>query len=193
VRILGLSKVTSAFQSVCAVTVLVRACAAPIFFGQLEVRAETVAVPEYEAKAFFLFNFAHFVTWPSQESSHAPLVIGILGDDPFGSYLDETVRGEKVLNRPLAIQRFRQNTEPKNCNILFISQSEHDRAAQIISNLKGRSVLTVSDMDGFADIGGMIQFFSEQTRIRVRINLDAVKAANMKVSSKLLSVAEVSH
>ena len=173
--------------------VLAMAWAAPFHFGQLEVCAETVPVPEYEAKAFFLFNFAHFVTWPSQESSHAPLVIGILGDDPFGSYLDETVRGEKVLNRPLAIQRFRRSTEPRNCNILFISQSERDRAAQIISNLKGRSVLTVSDMEGFADIGGMIQFFSEQNRIRVRINLEAVKAANMKVSSKLLSVAEVSH
>jgi len=155
--------------------------------------AQTAQVPEYEAKAFFLFNFAHFVTWPSQESSHAPLIIGILGDDPFGSYLDETVRGEKVANRPLTIQRFRQKTEPKNCNILFISQSERDRAAQIISNLKGRSVLTVSDMDDFTDIGGMIQFFSERDKIRVRINLDAVKAGNMKVSSKLLSVAEVAH
>jgi hypothetical protein len=156
-------------------------------------QAQTAPVPEYQAKAVYLFNFAHFVTWPSQESSHAPLVIGILGDDPFGSYLDETVRGQKVINRPLAIQRFRRSTELRNCNILFISQSERDRAAQIILNLKGRSVLTVSDMDDFADIGGMIQFFTEQNKIRVRINLEAVKAANMKVSSKLLGVAEVAH
>ena len=156
-------------------------------------QAQTAPVPEYQVKAVYLFNFAQFVTWPSQESSHAPLVIGILGDDPFGSYLDETVRGQKVINRPLAIQRFRRNTELRNCNILFISQSERDRAAQIASNLKGRSVLTVSDMDDFIDIGGMIQFFTERNKIRVRINLDAVKAANMKVSSKLLRVAEVSH
>jgi len=155
-------------------------------------QAQTAPVPEYQAKAVYLFNFAQFVTWPSQESSHAPLLIGILGDDPFGSYLDETVRGQKVINRPLTIQRFRRGTEPRNCNILFISQSERDRVAQIISNLKGRSVLTVSDMDHFTDIGGMIQFFTEHDKIRVRINLDAVKAADMKVSSKLLSVAEVS-
>ena len=134
-------------------------------------------MPEYQVKAVYLFNFAHFVTWPSQESSRAPLVIGILGDDPFGSYLDEAVRGEKVINRPLIIQRFRRSTELRNCNILFISQSERDRVAQLISSLKGRSVLTVSDMDGFADIGGMIQFFTERNKIRVRINLDAVKAA----------------
>jgi len=139
----------------------------------------------------FLFNFAHFVTWPSQKSSDAPLVIGISGDDPFGSYLDETVRGEKVINRPLVIQRFGRSTELTNCNILFISQSESERAAQIVSSLKGRSILTVSDMDGFVDSGGMIQFITERNKIRVGINLGAVKAANMKISSKLLRVAEI--
>lgn len=164
-----------------------------VFLGSLEVCAQTAPVPEYQVKAVFLFNFAQFVTWPSQESSRAPLVIGILGDDPFGSYLDETVRGEKVNNRPLAIQRFRQSTELRNCNVLFISQSERDRVGQIVSNLKGRSILTVSDMDGFADIGGMIQFVTERNKIRLRINLEAVKAANMKISSKLLRVAEVPH
>lgn len=55
---------------------------------------EKLRGPEYQVKAVFLFNFAQFVTWPSQPAD-APLVIGILGDDPFGSYLDETVRGEK--------------------------------------------------------------------------------------------------
>ena len=163
-----------------------------LLFGQLEVVAQTAPIPDYQVKAVFLFNFAQFVTWPSQEPS-TPLIIGILGDDPFGSYLDETVRGEKVNNRSLTIQRFRRGAEPRNCNILFISQSERDRVAQIISSFKGRSVLTVSDIDGFADLGGMIQFFTERSKIRMRINLDAVKTANLRVSSKLLRVAEVTH
>ena len=154
--------------------------------------AQTAPIPDYQVKAVFLFNFAQFVSWPSQEPD-APLVIGILGDDPFGSYLDETVRGEKVNGRSLTIQRFRRGAEPRNPNILFIAQSERERAAQIVSNLKGRSVLTVSDIDGFAELGGMIQFFTEQNKIRMRINLNAVKAANLKVSSKLLRVAEVAH
>lgn len=120
-------------------------------------------------------------------------MIGILGDDPFGSYLDETVRGEKVNNRSLIIQRFRRGAEPRNCNILFISQSERDRATQIVSNLKGRNVLTVSDIEGFAELGGMIELFTEKSKVRMRINLEAVKAANLKISSKLLRVAEVTH
>ena len=151
--------------------------------------AQAAPVPEYQVKAGFLLNIAQFVTWPSQ-SSDAPFVIGILGEDPFGSYLDETVRGEKVNNRPFIIQRFRRR-DPRPCNILFISQSERDRAGQVLSNLKGRTVLTVSDIEGFTELGGMIQFFTEKNNIRMRINLDAVKASNLRVSSKLLRVAEV--
>jgi len=152
--------------------------------------AQTALVPEYQIKAGFLLNVAQFVSWPSQ-SSDTPFVIGILGDDPFGSYLDETVRGEKVNKRSLTVQRFRRRDDPPTCNILFISQSEHDRVAQILSNLKGRNVLTVSDIDGFTELGGMIQFFTEGNNIRMRINLDAVKASNLRVSSKLLRVSEV--
>lgn len=154
--------------------------------------AHTAPVPEYQAKAGFLLSLAQFVSWPSQ-SSDAPLVIGILGDDPFGSYLDETVRGQRVNNRPLSVQRFRRRVDSRPCTILFISQSERDRVGQILSNLKGRPILTVSDIENFTDLGGMIQFFTENNNIRMRINVDAVKASNLKVSSKLLRVAEVAH
>lgn len=154
--------------------------------------AQTAPVPEYQAKAGFLLNLAQFVSWPSQ-SSDTPFVIGILGDDPFGSYLDETVRGQKINNRALTIQRFRRRVGSRPCTVLFISQSERDRLDEILSNLKGRPVLTVSDMDGFTEVGGMVQFFTENNNIRMRINRDAVKASNLRVSSKLLRVAEVAH
>lgn len=167
-----------------------RLCAATFFVAASSLAAP---VPEYQVKAAFLFNSAQFVSWPSSQPADVPLVIGILGDDPFGSYLDETVRGEKVNNHSLIIQHFRRGTEPRNCNILFISRSEGNRAAQVISNLKGRSVLTVSDIEGFSGLGGMIELFAEKNKIRMRINLEAVRAANLKISSKLLRVAEVAH
>jgi len=158
---------------------------------QCDVFGQAARIPDYQVKAVFLFNFAQFVSWPSPESADTPFVIGILGDDPFGSYLDETVRGEKVNNRSLIIQRYRHGTEPRNCHILFVSASERERTAQILSNLKGRSVLTVSDIEGFAGLGGMVELFTERSKIRMRINLEAVKAANLKISSKLLRVAEL--
>jgi len=160
---------------------------------QCDVLGQAARIPDHQVKAVFLFNFAQFVSWPSQEPPDAPFLIGILGDDPFGPYLDETLRGEKVNNRSLIIQRYRHGAEPRNCHILFVSASERERAPQILSNLRGRSILTVSDIEGFAGLGGMVELFTEKSKIRMRINLDAVRAANLRISSKLLRVAELTH
>jgi hypothetical protein len=201
VRILGLSSSQLNFRRVCTVAVAVLITTVEVRGQDLDAHqspdelkklsVEELRGPEYQVKAVFLFNFAQFVSWPSKQPSDTPFVIGIVGDDPFESYLDETVRGEKVNNRLLTTQRFRRGRDPRNCNILFISQSERDRAAEIVSSLKGRSVLTVSDIEGFADLGGMVELFTEKNKIHMRINLEAVKAADLKVSSKLLRVAEV--
>ena len=146
-----------------------------------------------QLKAVFLFNFAQFVDWPPQAFPEAqkPLVIGVLGEDPFGGYLDETVRGEKVNNRPLTVQRYRQVEDIKTCHILFISRSEADRLEQILTNLKDRNILTVADADGFARRGVMIRFATEKNKTHLKINLEAAKAANLTISSKLLRPAEI--
>jgi hypothetical protein len=148
---------------------------------------------EYQLKAVFLFNFAQFVEWPPQAFADAqtPLVIGVLGRDPFGAYLDETVRDEKVNGRSLTVQRYRRVEEIGACHILFISRSEADRLGQILASLKDRNILTVGDADGFTERGGMIRFVIENNKIRLRINLNAAKAARLTISSKLLRPAEI--
>jgi uncharacterized protein DUF4154 len=155
--------------------------------------AQSAPTPEYRLKAVFLFNFAQFVEWPASAFSEAdaPLVIGVLGDDPFGAYLDETVRGERVNDRPLTVRRYRRVEEIGACHILFITRSEQGHLDQILDSLKGRSVLTVSDFVGFASHGGMIGFATEQNRIRLRVNLEAARAANLTISSKLLRPAQI--
>lgn len=158
-----------------------------------ELPAQTATSPEYQVKAVFLFNFAQFVEWPAKAfpQAQSPLVIGILGDDPFGAYLDATVRGEKVNNRPLIVQRYRRVEEIKTCHVLFISESEANRLGQIFSRLQGRNILTVGDTAGFALDGGIIQFATEKNKIRLKINLEAAKAAGLTISSKLLRPAEI--
>jgi hypothetical protein len=159
----------------------------------LAVSVQAALSREYQVKAVFLFNFAQFVEWPSPAlpEAKAPLVIGVLGEDPFGAYLDETVRGETVNNRPLVVRRFRSVNEIDTCHVLFISRSEADRLEQIVASLKGRSILTVGDTDGFAKRGVMIRFMTVDNKIRLRINLERANAANLKISSKLLRPAEV--
>ena len=158
-----------------------------------EAPAATPVVREYQIEAIFLFNFAQFVDWPPEAFSGPgdPLVIGILGNDPFGAYMDEAVRGERVNDRPIVIRRFARVEDITTCHILFISRSESARLDQILGRLKGRSILTVSDIDDFNQSRGMIRFVIEKNKIRLRINLGAAKSAGLKISSKLLRPAQI--
>jgi len=163
------------------------------FLGSASASAQITASKEHQVKSVFLFNFAQFVEWPSDAFADAqkPLIIGVLGDDPFGAYLDDTVRGEKVNGRPLAVERFRKMEDVKTCHILFISRSETARLKQHLEGLKSRITLTVAETDEFCRRGGMIQFVTEKGKIRLKINVEAAKAAHLKISSKLLRAAEI--
>jgi hypothetical protein len=155
--------------------------------------AQTGPAQEYQVKAVFLFNFTQFVGWPPATCADAktPMVIGILGDDPFGSYLDETVRGEKVGDRPLIVRRYRRLEDVDDCQILFISRSEAVRSEQIAARLKDRSILTVSDADQSGKGGGIVQFITKNDRVKLRIDVRSAKDAGLTISSKLLRVAEI--
>ena len=161
--------------------------------GQLDARAQADVSKEYQIKAVFLFNFTQFVNWPPSDfiNTNQSFCIGVLGDDPFGSFLDETVQGEKVNGHPLIIQHYHNVADIKNCQLLFISRSESKQLDQTLATLKGKSVLTVSDMDDFAQNGGIIGFVTEEDKIHFRINLDAAKNANLTISSQLLQLAEI--
>jgi hypothetical protein len=154
---------------------------------------ETTATRDYQVKAVFLFNFTQFVEWPADAFAHVntPLVIGVLGEDPFGAYLDETVRGETANGRPLIVARYRRVQEIEDCQVLFISRSETDRLEQKLASLAGKPILTVGDVEGFARRGGMIDLATVAGKIQLRINLEAAKAAHLTISSKLLRPAKI--
>lgn len=154
-------------------------------------KAQTAA--EYQVKAVFLFNFTRFVDWPSTsfEAVNSPFVIGILGNDPFGTYIDETVNGENAGQHPIVIRRYKTTKDIDNCQILFINPDDAEQIKPILSELKEKNILTVSDANNFAALGGIIGFFMENNKIRMQINTDAAKAASLSISSKLLSVAKI--
>jgi hypothetical protein len=157
------------------------------------VSAAADAPTEYQVKAVFVFNFSHFVEWPSQAftAPDEPFVIGILGDDPFGSRLDEAVRGEVINSHPLVVHRFHDVDEIANCQLLFIDRSESAQLGPILAALDHRSILTVSEVEGASERGVMIQFVTDHNRIRLRINVDSARAAGLTISSNLLRPAEI--
>jgi hypothetical protein len=154
--------------------------------------AQAKPTREFQVKAAFLYNFAQFVDWPPSAfpAPDTPFVIGVLGMDPFGDFLDELVQGEKINGRPLVVKRFRWIGEVDTCHVLFVSGSEGSRVQQIADELHGRAILTVCDWDGFEQRGAIIRLAMEHNRVRLRINLDAAREAGLNISSKLLRSAE---
>ena len=161
--------------------------------GARPAAAQTVRASASEVQAVFLFNFAQFVEWPVGvfTDPQAPLVIGILGKDPFGSFLDETVRGETVRGRGFRVDRYRRLDEVKDCHILFVSRSENKRLKEIVAALKDRPVLTVSTGEDFDQPGGIIRFVRDDNRVGLSIDLEAAQAARLTFSSKLLRSAAI--
>ena len=163
-----------------------------MFSGSGNLMAQSGNSKEYQVKAAFLYNFFQFVKWPPESfpQPQTPLVIGIIGDDPFGGSLDQIVRGERVNNHPVVIQHYHAPEEIKACHVLFVCQSEGKRVKELLGDLKGKNVLTVSDLDGFGRDGGIIRFVTENNKIRFKINAEAARAAHLTISSKLLQAAE---
>lgn len=148
---------------------------------------------EYQIKAVFLYNFAQFVEWPAGAfpEAQAPLIIGVLGQDPFGGYLEEIVRGEKINEHPLLVQRYRDVSAAKNCHILFVNLTKADDLKQVFTSMKSQNTLLVGDASNFIQQGGMIRFFTENSKTRIQVNLETVKEAELVISSKLLRLADV--
>jgi len=145
----------------------------------------------YQLKAAFIVNFAQYVEWPTEAfpTDETPFVFGVLGDSPLRPTLKDLIAGENVNGRKAVVEEYKSVRDIQRCHILFISDSEKTRLPTILRALKGRSILTVSDLEGFEREGGMIRFVT-QTRVRFRINSAAASEANLTISSKLLRLAD---
>jgi hypothetical protein len=155
--------------------------------------AEGVVSREYQIKAVFLYNFAQFVEWPPTAfaSPSAPLCIGVLGADPFGAALDETVKGEAIGNHKLVIARSNNVQDLKGCQLIFVSDSERDHVSDILAALDPEAVLTVSDIESFARRGGVINFFLQGNKVRFEINPTSARHEGIRISSQLLSLGRI--
>jgi len=150
------------------------------------------AATEYEVKAAFLYNFTRFVSWPETgNSTRAPVVIGILGHNPFGDALETAIRGKTVDNRPLTIRYSRELRDLTDAHVIFITRSESDQIPQILAAFRGRPVLTVAETPHFTSQGGMVRFYLQDRRVAFEINPAAAEEAGLRISSRLLNVSTI--
>ena len=148
-----------------------------------------------EVKATFLFNFAKFVEWPADLSPQeaTPFMFGVLGDSFVENTLNNLVRRESNAGRKWNVKSVTVNDDLTGFQVLFISASDKSRVADILQRLDGTSVLTISELDRFCQMGGVIQFAMEDQRIRFDVNLDSARRARLTLSSKLLRLAKTVH
>jgi len=163
--------------------------------GVLRTPAQDNPPSEYQLKAAFLYTFAKFIDWPSDSfaTDHSSFAICILGVDPFGSTIDDTLRGKAIGDHPVVIERAKEPSEVRHCQIVFISSSEKSRLPEVLMALQGANVLIVGETERFADSGGTIQLILDQNHIRFAINTNAAESAGLRISSKLLALAKIVH
>jgi hypothetical protein len=184
-----------AYSLIVTASALLIAAAAP------KAAADSASGQEYQVKAAFLYNFIQFVDWPEEKlaDNNEPIIIGIIGTDPFDDAF-KPIEDKKVKNKRVVVQRFKSFEDLKNsankpealtkCHLLFISASEQKNLREIIDAVKNHGVLTVGEMNGFLENGGIINWFVEDKKIRFEINNAAAERANLKIRSNLLRLAK---
>jgi hypothetical protein len=156
------------------------------------VRVTAQVATTEEVKAAFLFNFAKFVEWPPEAwADGAPLAIGVLGGDGIADVLRDMVRGKSIGTHSITVKRINGSEDLATFHLVFIGQNEKSRLPDILRRVERANVLTVSDVDRFCELGGIIALTLEQNHVRFEVSLEAAERAHLKVSSKLLSLARV--
>jgi hypothetical protein len=149
---------------------------------------------EYPLKALFLYNFGSYVEWPpdAYASENAPFVIGVLGSGPLEYSLKELAATKTIGKRKIVVEKFASVDKIQPCQILFVTRSVDARQQrEALEKLKNHQVLVVGESAGFAGQGGTVNFFIESNKVRFEINPESAKQHQLKISSKLLSLAKI--
>jgi hypothetical protein len=155
------------------------------------VSAQEAVPSEHQVKAVWLLNFARFVEWPATAfpNATAPLVVGVVGKDPFGRELERAFAGKTVKGRSFEFRRISNEADLHGCHIMFVPSSERKRTRDWTGKLQGKAVLTVGESEEFLQNGGVINFLLKDNTVRFEISLNAAQSARLKLHANLLKVA----
>jgi hypothetical protein len=155
-------------------------------------RAETIIGPEYAVKIGFIYNFANFVAWPAEvfESHPDELFFCYVADSP-SSEIFLQLDGKRIRGRTIRVTAYQGGACLDTSQILFFATQDKTLIQQVLDQAQGRSILTIGEVEGFSRMGGIINFFEEQSRLRFKINIDAARREKLWMSSQLLGSARI--
>ena len=154
---------------------------------------EGQAIEEYQLKAAVLYNLAKFVEWPSSTFRNPadPIVSCVLGDSPFGRSLDRELNGKSIEDRKFVVRHVEETRQAGGCRILVVTGFDRKRWRSVLNEIEVRGLLTVGEIEGFASEGGVANLKLESGKVRVQINVQAGDRAGLRISSRLLSLAQI--
>jgi hypothetical protein len=163
------------------------------FWALPAIAAETPALLEYQIKAAFLLKFPKYAEWPPEAFPDAtgPLVIAVLGESKVTEEIQKGIAGRTINGREVVLKQLLSPEDAIDCHILFVAAAEQPHVTGLLARLKNRGVLTVGESDGFLAAGGVINLALRDRKVSLEVNLAAADRARIKISSKLLSVANV--
>lgn len=150
---------------------------------------------EYQIKAAFLLNFIRYTTWPKSafEDERSPIVMAVVGKDPFGRILDETFKDEKVDGRKVVLRRVEAVPEELDAQLVFCGPLTVEERERLIDVCAKRAVLLVGESPGFAEAGACVNFYLQERKTRFEINTDALAAGKLAMSPAVLKLAKIVH
>lgn len=153
--------------------------------------ADSTGSKEYQLKAAFIYNFTKFVEWPPQSftQTNSPIVIGILGRNPFDDELEKIVKERYVNGRGIVVKHITSPPGPEPFHLVFVSNGEEEKWAEVLKSFQKTAVLTVGESEKFALSGGMINFIRQADKVRFEINQDSTEEAGLKINAQLLKLA----
>jgi hypothetical protein len=148
---------------------------------------------EYRVKALFLYNFTQFIEWPGEafKDSNDPLTICVLGSNPFDKELEHALAGKKIDSHPLTSRIISEPNQATGCHMVFVTGAATKRARPLFTDRKQPGILTVGETPGFASAGGVVNFLVKDGRVRLEINITAAERERLRISAKLLKLAEI--
>ncbi len=167
----------------------VRACVILLALSA-QAAAQDLRLAEQDIKAGMLYNFLRYTDWNQPSARDQPVVVCLYGADPFGGRL-QRMEGRTVNQRRIDVRSARTYADINSCALVYLGSDQRSQWPQLRAHLAGRSILTVSEFDGFARSGGMIEFARQNNRVAVRINVAAVETAHLSVQDRLLRLASV--
>jgi hypothetical protein len=153
----------------------------------------SIKVDEQLLKVVFFERFTRFIEWPASkiQDSSKPFIIGTIGSGDLISLLNQVYKNKTIKNKAVQIKQVTDLSDIDECHIIFLSELEKDKLLEILSYIRNKPILSISDADGYGEYGVIINFYDDKQKVSYEINQSAFSGTGLSLSYLLLQNGKV--